>query len=99
MIAKFGPQQVIVSDTSIKNHQDYEDSNGSNSLKWQKNNKYMQEKSAVDSGWKKGGKSPQGLEYNSGWKATPRSPRYNPTLERDNSWKQGQPSKNDIKFR
>jgi hypothetical protein len=81
---------VIVSDTSLKLLDDNDESSGTNSLKW-KNNKFAQEKPSVDSAWKKG-KSPQAQEYNMSWKSAAKSPRDNPALDSDNSWKQ--PNKN-----
>lgn len=49
-----------MSDTSIKNNLDNDESSGTNNYKWQKNNKFPPEKTSLDNAWKKG-RSPQGI--------------------------------------
>ena len=73
IIAKFGPQEVIMSDTSIKYQEDNDDS-ATNTYKRQRNVMNVQEKMAGESEWRKG-RSPQSLEYNTQVKNMPKSPR------------------------
>lgn len=73
IIAKFGPQEVIMSDTSIKYQEDNDDS-ATNTYKRQRNAVNVQEKVTGESEWRKG-RSPQSLEYNTQVKNMPKSPR------------------------
>ena len=72
-MAKFGPQEVIMSDTSIR-YQEENDDSATNSYKRQRNAMNVQEKITAESEWKKG-RSPQSLEYNTQVKSIPKSPR------------------------
>ena len=73
IMAKFGPQEVIMSDTSIR-YQEENDDSATNSYKRQRNAMNVQEKITAESEWKKG-RSPQSLEYNTQVKNMPKSPK------------------------